>query len=55
MSKQLCEIYATSYRNQKIDLNRNTPDKHFNSRIKNLDRQFPYDMRAMCEREGVEL
>lgn len=53
--KSLCQIYANSYNNQKIDLNRNTPVKHFNERIKNLDRQFPYDMRYMCEKEGVEL
>jgi len=53
--QRLCQLYAASYRNQKIDVNKNTPLKCFNARIENLDRQFPENMRELCERYGVEL
>ena len=51
----LCKLYALSYQNQKIDVDKNSPFLCFNARIKNLDRQYPYDMREMCKFYGIEL
>jgi hypothetical protein len=51
----LCRIYLKSKANQKIDMDYTNRRDSFKDRLKNLKRQFPYDMELLCEKHGVKL
>jgi hypothetical protein len=53
--KALCKIYINSYNNQKLSADYTCRLDSVRDRLKNLNKQFPYDMPTMLKKHGMEL
>lgn len=51
----LCRIYLNSYNNQKKDVNETGKRNVFSDRLKNLNRQFPYDMSEIVKKYNLNI
>lgn len=54
VEKSLCKIYLNSLNNQKINIDYVNRSDSFRDRVKNLNKQFPYDMKAMMKKHNIE-
>lgn len=51
----LCKIYINSYNNQKINIDYTNRSDSFRDRLKNLNKQFPYNMITLLKKHGLTI